>query len=51
MDEQNKAVRDCVDETIKQVCENIQENDLLIEDYLETVKALALLVQARASLK
>lgn len=51
MDEQNKDVIDCIDETIKTVCGNIQENDLLIEDYLESVKALALLIQARSSLK
>ncbi len=51
LNRQNKAVVNCVDETIKKICKKIQEEETPVENYPDTVKALALLVRARASLK
>lgn len=39
-----------VDETIKTVCKKIRNDEIALEDRAETLKALALLVKARASL-
>ena len=47
---QNEVITACVDETIEKVCKKIQEEETAIEQYPDTVKALALLVLARASL-
>ena len=49
MAEQNEDIIACVDETIKNVCKRIQEKENAIDNYY-TVRALALLVQARGSL-
>lgn len=39
-----------VDSTINAVCKKVKDNDVVIEGYAETVKALANLVIARAFL-
>ncbi len=39
-----------IDKTVKDVCEKIQKKEALYEDYADIVKALALLVEARARL-
>ncbi len=40
-------MREMMDETIKSVCKKIQENDVMPEDYADTVNALAELIKAR----
>lgn len=43
-------LEDVVDSTIESICERIQKNDMLPEEYADTLKALAALVEARARL-
>ena len=44
------ALADEVDETIKAVCTKVKESDLCPDEYADTVRALAALVEARVSL-
>lgn len=46
-----KRTADMVDKTIESICKEIQSNDMLsCENYANTVKALARLIEARAEL-
>ncbi len=44
------GVKNKLDETIMQICEKVEEYDFASGAYAETIKALAELVKARASL-
>ncbi len=50
MIKQCRNITACVDSTIEEVCKKIQENETVPEYYADTVKALALLIEARALL-
>ncbi|MCI5874461.1 MAG: hypothetical protein PUJ55_10815 [Clostridiales bacterium] len=47
----NEKLIEKVDETIEKVCNEIQKKTAIDEDYADTVKALASLLEARAKLK
>lgn len=45
-----KLVTEHIDKSIKAVCEKVQKNEIMPEEYAKTVMALAELVKARAKL-
>lgn len=46
-----KLVTEHIDKSIKAVCEKVQKNEIIPEEYAKTVMALAELVKARATLE
>lgn len=48
--EKRLDIRKTVDSVIESVGERIKSNDTLPDEYADTIKALAMLVEARASL-